>query len=99
MVLSGLPALGGSTAHAATILQDETISTDYTKTGTEYGDPAVYDSGESTAYVVGNEPGPSSTTNRQYNSARSATFNISAVKTAASRTDGKAGYNLDVITG
>ena len=99
MVLSGLPALGGSTAHAATILQDETISTDYTKTGTEYGDPAVYDSGESTAYVVGNEPGPSSTTNRRYNSARSATFNISAVKTAASRTDAKAGYNLDVITG
>lgn len=99
MVLSGLPALGGSTAHAATILQNETISTDYTKTGTEYGDPAVYDSGESTAYVLGNEPGPSSTTNRQYNSARSATFNISAVKTATSRTDGKAGYNLDVITG
>lgn len=100
MVLSGLPALGGSTAHAANILQDETISTDYTKTGTEYGDPAVYDSGESTAYVLGNEPAPSApTTNRRYNSARSATFNISAVKTAASRTDGKAGYNLDVITG
>ena len=93
MALTGLPAFGGSTAHAAG-LQNEHIQTRYTK-GTP-GTIPTYDSGESTAYVVGNE---SLDTNSGFGATVGSTFNISAIRNATERTNGTAGYNTEVKTG
>ena len=93
MALTGLPAFGGSTAHAAG-LQNEHIQTRYTQ-GTP-GTIPTYDSGESTAYVVGNE---SLDTNSGFGATVGSTFNISAIRNATERTNGTAGYNTEVKTG
>ena len=104
MVLSGLPALGGSTAHAATILQNETISTDYTRTSGNFS----YDSGENTAYVVGNETlGSNGWSHSNFGETVGSSFNIAAIEQAIDRVKnggtapsgsnhtGTAGYNTD----
>ena len=93
MALTGLPAFGGSTAHAAG-LQNEHIQTRYTK-GTP-GTIPTYDSGESTAYTVGNE---TLNTNGDFGAAVGSTFNISAIRDASERTNATAGYNTEVKTG
>ena len=107
MVLSGLPALGGSTAHAATILQDETISTDYTRTSGNFS----YDSGENTAYVVGPETlGSNGWFQSIFGETVGSSFNIAAIEQAIDRVKnggtaplganhtGTAGYNTDPST-
>ena len=82
MVLSGLPALGGSTAHAATILQNETISTDYTRTSGNFS----YDSGENTAYVVGPETlGSNGWLQSIFGETVGSSFNIAAIEQAIDR--------------
>ena len=92
MVLSGLPALGGSTAHAA-VLQDEHIQSKYF--GGTPGSIPTYASGESTAYTVGNEV---LGTNNGVSAVAGTTFNISAILQDSDRTNGTAGYNNNVKT-